>query len=228
MFKSRAKPQVAKPTGTNRKKIIKTLLSSQTQHVAVGRKHARMLEIWEQAIRKYLEEQASIIGAEAAARAWYDQTRPYMTIPGKKLTATDIQYLKKVFEVGNITVEGAFGLEADWLMDNPEYEYVRGRRVPRDTPHSEAPLFMDSLVRAIEADSPSLPAEGMEVVRQGLVSALSLIRVQVNQHHGDPGPRELRRRILWGALLTEFRNRLPGYDKDEKAFQPHGDLPPVV
>ena len=228
MLWRRAEPQVARPAGSNHRDVIKTLRFSQTQHVAVGRKHARMLEIWEQAIRKYLEEQASIIGVEAAARAWYDQVRPYMTIPGRKLTRTDIQYLKKVFEVGGVTVEGAFGLEEDWLMDNPDYVYVRGRRIPKDTPHAEPPLFMESLVKAIEADSPSLPPKGVEVIRQGLVSALSLVRVEVNHHHGDPGPREARRRILWGTLLTEFRNRLPGFDKEDKTFQPHGELPPIV
>ena len=164
MFSRRSKPQVAKGSGSGKtpKDVIKTLRHSQSQHIAVGQKHARMLELWENAIKKYLKEQSSIIGVEAATRAWYDQVRPFMTIPGKPLTATDLKYLKAVFEFDGVTVQGVNGLEEDWLIDNPEYAVVAGRRVPRDTPQSEAPIFLDSLILAVEAESPTLSPRSVQ------------------------------------------------------------------
>ena len=224
----RAKPQVAGLSGPDKDSIIKSLRYSQKQHVAKAERHGKMLEIWEQAIRKYLDEQAQILGPTAAARAWYDQVRSYMTIPGKPLTPSDLQYLRAVFNRNGVTVEGVNGLEEDWLLDNPEYNVVVGRRVPKDTPHSEAPSFHHGLIKALESETPTLTPATVRSMREAIVGASKSVRFHFAEAHGPNTLRVSRRQAFWGILLTEHRNKLDFFSGEPETFSPQGDLPPIV
>ena len=224
----RAKPQVAGLTGKDANAVIHSLRCSQKQHVAKAERHGKMLEIWEQAIRKYISEQSEIVGPEAASRAWYDQVRSYMTLPGEKLTPSDLQYLRAVFNHHGVEVEGVNGLEEDWLLDNCEYNVVEGRKVPKNTPHKEAPSFHHGLVKALETQTPTLPPSTIRSMRQAMVGAFDSVRFHFEEAHGVAGERRSHRQAFWGVLLTEHRNKLSGYSGEPEAFSPQGELPPVV
>ena len=231
MSLQRTAPQITAPAfDPEENEVAACLRSSQIQHVARGKHLTRMLENWERAIRKYLEEQGKLLGYQVVARAWYDQVRPYCSLQGEKPSPTMFKNLERVFNSEHVKVKGVDGLEEDWLIDNPAYYYSAEKKVPKDQPSPEAPSYLVGLIQALEAAAPALPASSVLQIRAGIGKALKVIKKQVRKHHDGEGKARHRAQLLLGPIIASYRNALvePGGDRLE--FLPHGemDLPPIV
>ena len=231
MSLQRTTPQVTYPAfDPEENEEAACLRASQIQHVGRAQRMTRMLENWERAIRKYLEEQGRLLGYEVVARAWYDQVRPYCTLQGESPTPTMFKNLERVFNSDRVPVRGVNGLEEDWLIDNPAYYYSKDKKVPKEQPPPEAPRYLDGLIQALEAAAPALPPASVFQIRAGIKKAATAVKKQLRKHHDSEGKARQRAQLLIGPLLASHRNALVPAEEDHIVFAPHGemDLPPIV